>query len=91
MGIRIYSIPTRTGVMMRGSRHRVTQRSFFTRSLAHRASLQGAVGHRGEGSGGPQGHAGVCSSVGVQLLILQLPKCLDARRDGLHWERHSTG
>lgn len=72
-------------LMMAGSMQGVTQRSFLHTEQGCRV-LWGTEGK----DGGHQGHACMYSGAGVQLLILQLPKCLRARRDGLHWARHST-
>lgn len=80
MEIRNSSIPTRTRVMG-SSRCGVTQRkSFFAWCLT------GATGKKDH-----TGHADVCRVVGVQLLILHIPRYLVARRGGLQWGEAQYG
>lgn len=73
MGIRIYSIPTRTGVMMGGSRHGVTQRSFFTQSLT--AGGCGALRGRIGGSLRPCWCVQQCWGATADPAAPQMPRC----------------
>lgn len=62
MGIRNYFTPARTGVMMGGSKWGGHPKV----PLAHRASLQGAVGHLGEGFGVPEAMPACTAGLGCR-------------------------